>query len=299
MAGSSTIEQLPAEILQEIFKHSSDFNLPQCSPYIAAKLSSPAMYIAACDYAFTSDHQRTTSATLQKQLFSRRWMTWAFFRRYLLRDVDPGSCPCWLVLLGYDEGRNPCHLPIKPTDISCGADRSRKLSWIKNINCPLPTKLTHGPFTPDKVQFLRLLLRATNMSIDRANKEAIRVAARGRVEAIRDHNHDIAYLFSHTRRLGSAISLNLIKFAIIECDCDRSIVFDLMISAKESRLSRWNDVELDEWIARQESIGNPKGKWLKKKLEELRGGRWPDAESADYSRSDTLRIPSATFEFPL
>jgi len=297
MECDSAIEDLPTEILQEIFKYSCNFNLPLCSPRIAAKLSSPSMYIAACDYAFAFSHQRAMSESLQKRLFSRRWMTWAFFRRYLLRDVDPNSCPCWLILLGYDEGRNPCHLPIKPTDISCRADRTRKLSWIKNINCPLPTKLTHGPFTPDKIQFLRLLLRATNMSIDRADKEAIRIAARGRLEAIRDGDPDIAYLFSHTRRLGSAISLNLIKFAVTEGDCDRSIVYDLMISAKETKLNRWNDVELDAWIARQEAIGNPKGKWLKKKLEELRTGRWPDAESANYMRSDTLRIPSATFDF--
>jgi hypothetical protein len=128
------------------------------------------------------------------------------------------------------------------------------------------------------------------MSIDRADKEAIRIATRGRLGAIRDRSYDAAYLFAHSRRLGSAVSLDLIKFAVVDCGCDRSIVFDLMIAAKESKMSRWNDVELDAWVAQQEASGNPKGKWLKKKLEEVRSGRWPDPETANYPPVDVLQI---------
>lgn len=132
------------------------------------------------------------------------------------------------------------------------------------------------------------------MSIDRADKEAIRIATRGRLEAIRDRCYDAAYLFAHSRRLGSAVSLELIKFAVVDCGCDRSIVFDLMIAAKESKMSRWNDVQLDAWAAQQEASGNPKGKWLKKKLEEVRSGQWPDPETANYPPVDVLQIRPVT-----
>lgn len=289
----SPIERLPTEVIQEIFRWSRNFNLALSSPYIAFKLSNQSMYNVACDYAFdiTSFRRPAQQSASQQELFSRRWMTWDFFKQYLCRDTYPNACPCWLTLLGYQCDGSWCRTGATlPSSLSCRAGPARNLTGIKNINCPLPTKLTRGPFTPDKIRLLAFLLKATNMSIDRADKEAIRIATRGRREAIRDRNYDAVWLFGRSRRLGNAVTLDLIKFAVIDCDCDRTIVFDLMVAAKGSRWSRWNDLELDAWVARKEAAGNPKGKWLKKKLEELRSGQWPDLETANYEAFDILRV---------
>jgi hypothetical protein len=132
------------------------------------------------------------------------------------------------------------------------------------------------------------------MSVDWADKNAVRVAVQGKREAIMDRNLDAVHIFSRTRRLGRAPNLELVKFAVLEAGCDRSIVLDLMIAAREWGHRRWNDVELDAWVARQEAKGEPKGKWLRTKLEELRAGRYPDAKTGDYV-GDLLEVRDAPF----
>jgi len=289
----SALEELPTEILQEIYRWSRNLNLPLSSPHISLKLSSNIVYTWTCDYAFYNPWpvRSPIRTEVQQQLFSRRWMTWQFFKQYLIRFDHPDACMCWHILLGQqcDGQRYPSCLFSLPTR-ACRGGRLNNQIGIKSISCPIPTKLTRGPFLPDKVAFLQFLLKETTMSIDRADREAIRTATRGRREAIRDRKYDVSYLFAHSRRLGNAVTLELIKFAIIDCNCDRSIVFDLMIAAKESKWSWWNDVELDAWVARQEAAGNPKGRWLKVKLEELRGGQWPKLETANYEAADVLQI---------
>ena len=217
-------------------------------------------------------------------------MTWDFFKQYIINGNHPDACTCWITILGQQSDHQSYHAcPYSLPVTSCRVGQLSNQTGIKSISCPIPTKLTRGPFTPDKVAFLQFLLKATRISIDRADKEAIRIATRGRREAIRDRNYDASYLFAHSRRLCNAVTLELIKFAVIDCNCDRSIVFDLMVAAKQSRWIWWHDVELDAWLVRQEACGNPKGKWLKVKLEELRQGGWPARETANYEAADVLQ----------
>jgi hypothetical protein len=84
------------------------------------------------------------------------------------------------------------------------------------------------------------------------------------------------------RRLAKAPNLDLVKFAVIEGGCDRSIVLELMTAAREWGHRRWVDVELDAWVVQEGARGNPKARWLRIKLDELRFGKFPDPKTGDY-----------------
>jgi hypothetical protein len=65
--------------------------------------------------------------------------------------------------------------------------------------------------------------------------------------AILEGNLEAVYLFSRVRRLGKAPNLGLVKFAVLEGGCDRSIVFELITAGRLWGHRRWEDVELDAW----------------------------------------------------
>lgn len=143
------------------------------------------------------------------------------------------------------------------------------LSFVK---CRIPVKLLRGPWTQDKVQFLRFLLWTTSMTVDWADYETRRLALDGKREAILTNNLEVVELFNHNRRLGKAPGLEQIRFAVIEAGCDRSIVYDTMATARTWGLrgDSWNCEKLDKWCDDAIAANNPKGKWLQLKLKELR-----------------------------
>lgn len=142
-------------------------------------------------------------------------------------------------------------------------------SWVKGR---LPLKLLHGPWTDDKIQFLRFLLWTTSMTVDWTNPVMRQAVLDGKKEAILEKNLEAVQLLNHNRRLGKAPSLDLIRFAVLEGGCERSIVYDLMDTARTWGLTGdgWNDDVLDKWCEEQAAAGNPKGSWLQRKLTELR-----------------------------
>ncbi len=83
----SPLESLPLELLQTIFLHSLNLQLPLISPYLAAALSSEHVYTELILNSFSgvtaiggvSDHEPLypdlSSASLQTILMSRRWFT--------------------------------------------------------------------------------------------------------------------------------------------------------------------------------------------------------------------------------
>ena len=87
-----------------------------------------------------------------------------------------------------------------------------------------------------------------------------------------ERNHDAVELFNHNRRLGKAPDLATVRFAVIDGQCDRSIVFDIMATARLWGLqgNSWRCAELDQWCQRRIEAGDPKGNWLQLKLQELR-----------------------------
>jgi hypothetical protein len=136
----------------------------------------------------------------------------------------------------------------------------------------IPMKLLCGPWTQDKIEFLRFLLWITSMSVDWHDSETSQAAVEGRRRAILERNLEAVELFNHNRRLGRAADLEAVYFAVTAAGCDRSIVYDTLLAA-----SLWNthgkfrhSAELHGWCEARIAEGDPKGTWLQKKLEESR-----------------------------
>jgi hypothetical protein len=140
------------------------------------------------------------------------------------------------------------------------------------VRCRFPAKLLHGPWTKDKVEFLRFLLWTTSMTVD------WELVLQGRTEAIMQRRLDVIELFNNNRRLGKAPTLAHVRFAVVEGGCDRSIVFDTLKAAYRWGYHKpgwnWESEALDQWCEEAIKAENPKGKWLQLKLKELRRGSY-------------------------
>jgi hypothetical protein len=109
-------------------------------------------------------------------------------------------------------------------------------------------------------------------------------------------------LFNHNRRLGKFSTLSMVRFAVIESGCDRSIVFDtISTAAKWGSVVSWECEELDEWCKERFQAGDPKGQWLKTILEELRttsqSGNNYSSSVADCKRLAIIQLDSSTGDY--
>ena len=291
------LEELPLELVQNIFFLADmDPNLPRASTILSRSLSERFVLCKYSERAFqlqTSasrwelNRLRMMDKQKQEALFAMRWMTWDFFSGYLSwREHRPSKDPLSVIepsvfqfgsvvgaqLLADGEGRRP--------------------AWLPCIVCSIPQKLLKGPFTDDKLQFLRCLLSTSAASVDWADYHSVQLSAMAKRQAILDRNLDAVHLFSRVRRLAKAPNLGLVKLAVLEGGCERSIVLELMTTARAWGHRRWEDVELDAWIARERAKGNPKARWLGLKLFELRRGGYANPNSGDYD-GDKLVVKRA------
>lgn len=283
----SPLELLPAEILQEIFLLSPNLDLPLASPHIASKLSTPHCYHAVCNHFLTSNlNDRPRQTRLQSRIFALRWMTWSFFQSHVTKTYARAGCLC---------GESGCAVPIWPPDftnplaMSANMGHLPQLSYIK---CRIPAKLLHGPWTADKVQFLRFLVSTTSMTVDWADRSIRQLTLQGKKDAILSRNYDAVDLFNHNRRLGKPPTMEMVRFAVIEGGCDRTIVYDIMATARMWGYRYWEDSALDEWVQKAVEEGNPKGPWLRLKLKELRMmNGYMGVYTGDYTRDgDVLDV---------
>ncbi|KAF2398234.1 hypothetical protein EJ06DRAFT_532593 [Trichodelitschia bisporula] len=279
----ATIEKLPTELLQEIFLHAPEVNLPRASPILALKLQHPLIYLQVCADVFEYPPPQRRFAKVEAEVvqrqaavFAMRWMTLPLLQIYVI----------------HRSARTPCSTPI--SSIYDPPNRVTKTPpWL---HCGIPTRLLHGPWTADKVAFLDFLLHNLHMRLDRTDRTVAAIASQGKRDAVLERNFEVVHLLAHVRRLGRPPTRDLVRFAVIEGECDRSIVFALMVAAKDWRTSRWEDAELDEWVEREEAKGNPKAAWLRLKLMEIRAGAksYPQAETGNYELpGDVLQTKKA------
>ncbi|KAF2269773.1 hypothetical protein CC78DRAFT_528941 [Lojkania enalia] len=278
----SALERLPAELIQPIFLQSGpNLALVDVSPYIAAKLANNYLYKTICETYFTRDlNSRSEQSSAQTRIFASKWMTWDYFKSFVMRTWSSMGCLC---------GKTPnegCFDPQWPPnfeDATAMAFSRRHIPALSYIKCRIPVKLLHGPWNRSKAQYLRFLLWTTSMTVDWASPETRRLALEGKKEAILDRNLEVVELFNHNRRLGKAPNMDMVRFAVMEAGCDRSIVYDTMAMAREWGLrgDSWKCNKLDTWCEAKLEQGDPKGKWLQLKLKELR----TTYESRDWIRS--------------
>ncbi|KAH5078647.1 hypothetical protein HBH95_095400 [Parastagonospora nodorum] len=269
----SGIEGLPVELLQPIF-FTSGYNvaLLQASPRLAARLSSNYVYDATCRYyIMTTMLDRTVQTSAQTYIFASKWMTWAFFQSWITKTYALTGCLC-----GRTEGCFDAQWPPDFENATSMVFSRSHLPQFAFIKARLPRKLLCGPWTPDKIQFLRFLLWITSMTVDWSDTKTLQVAVEGRRQAMREYNLDAVELFNHNRRLGRGADLSTIRFAVMECGCDRSVVYDTISMANHwGKVRSWECAELDRWCEERISMGDPKGLWLQIELSLLRSNDWP------------------------
>jgi hypothetical protein len=295
------IESLPVELLQPIFFW-SEYNIAllQASQRVSARLSSEYVYDATCTYHLTSVlDDRTAQTAAQTCIFASRWMTWAFFKSWLTRTYESAGCLCGLTR---DEGCFDAQWPPnfeKATEMVFTRSHLPRLAFIR---ARIPKKLLCGPWTSDKIQFLRLLLWLTGMTVDWSHDEVRQIAIKGRQGAMRDQNLEAVELFNHNRRLGKFATLAMVRFAVIGAGCDRSIALDtISTAAKWGSVVSWECEELDEWCGERIKVGDPKGQWLKTILEELRttsqSGKNYSGSVADCKKFANIELDSSTGDY--
>lgn len=270
------IENLPVELLQPIF-FDSGYNLAlvQASHRIGLRLSSAYVYHATCAHFLTKIREdRAVQSAAQTCIFASKWMTWSFLKSWIHDVYAENGCLCGLTP---KEGCFDAQWPPNfenPTKMVFSRSHLPRLAFIK---ARLPKKLLRGPWTPEKVHFLQFLLWLTSMTVDWSDSEVRKIAIEGRLQAIREKNLEAVELFNHNRRLGRTANLSMIKIAVLEGGCDRSIVYDMLATASLwGREVSWESAELDKWCEEHIKNGDPKGLWLKTKLEELRHTSKPD-----------------------
>lgn len=267
--GIAPIENLPVEILQPIF-FASGFNvaLLRASDRIALQLSSEYVYNSTCDHYLTSVFgNRVQQSAVQTSIFASRWMTWAFFKSWIIRRFGPKGCLCDA---SPDEGCFDAQWPPDFEDTTTMVFSRSHLPRLAFVKGRIPKKLLQGPWTQDKIQFLRFILWITSMTVDWRDPETRQLAINGRRQAISERNLEAVELFNHNYRLGKAADLSTLRFAVLGAGCDRSIVYDILAAANMwgKRGFSWDCVELDQWCKDRNKEGDPKGQWLRTKLDE-------------------------------
>lgn len=268
---TAAIERLPIELLQPIFA-SSGYNLAlvQASAILGARLSSEYVYHNTCDYYLKDqwDDFAVRSAA-QKAIFASKWMTWSFFKSWLTKAYESKGCLCGLTPEeGCFDGQWP---PIFENATTMVFSRSH-LPRLAFVRCRLPKKLLGGPWTADKVQFLRFLLWTTSMTVDWQDPKTHQVVLEGKRRAFLENNLGAVELFNSNRRLGRPPTLETVRFAVAEASCDRSIVYDTLRSAYRWAPSRdaWDYSALHQWCDQQIWDNDIRGVWLRGILQSLR-----------------------------
>jgi hypothetical protein len=275
----AAIERLPVEILQPIFALSGyNLALIQASQILGARLSSEYVYNGACDYFLTSicDDYIMRSAA-QSSIFASKWMTWIFLKRWIRKTYESSGCLCGRTP---EEGCFDAQWPPNFENATSMVFSRSHLPRLAFIRCRLPKKLLAGPWTSDKVQFLRFLLWITSMTVDWRDLESHTLAIQGRRQAFLENNLEAVELFNHNRRLGRPPTLETIHFAAKEASCSRSIIYDTVRSVYvwSSRSDTWDHSPLIQWCDERIWDNDAKGKWLRGVLQSL-----------IHSRSDSLQ----------
>ena len=289
------IERLPLELLQPIFiaaDHS--IALVEASSYIATRLSSNYIYYSTCDYFLTEVRgKRAEQSAAQTRIFATKWLTWNFFKSWILRRFGPTGCLCDRTM---DEGCFDAQWPPNFEDATKMVFSRSHLPRLAFVKGRIPTKLLQVPWTQEKIEFLRFLLWMTSMTVDWRNPETAQMAINGRKQAMLDGNLAAVELFNHNRRLGPAANLETLRFAVLEAGCDRSIVYDTLLAANMwsiSGITRYS-AELYEWCDSRTLHGDPKGNWLRKKLEESRVLRNRDIKAEKEGRIKDVSLNAET-----
>ena len=276
----SALEQLPTEMVQAIFVQSGNLALPMSSPDLVAQLSGRQLqWELTCNtlsLVVSQSDENANSATSTQlsdatRLLNSRFMTWKFFQTWLDHESDVHN-------FNISEPRVPNDEPwySRYADIWVALHPSTRLS--------LPTKIVRGPWTVDRISFLKVFSLHPDACSTPLDGIVAEVAHEGFEQAIEQRCLEVIKLL---RKLQVKPDQELLRKAVIDHGCDKSIVLYLLQWFVVD-IMRWNitaatdtstmisrpevdflDPMLWAWTEKAKAVGEPKGEWLTAILKRL------------------------------
>ena len=270
----SRLEQLPSEVLQEIFEYSANTDLPLVSAHLASQLKSRHLYHTLTTNILATvigDRESTTDdLRAASRLMNSKFFTWTFFQSWLRDEYDRRSLD---------------------SEWQAAASNSlEQWTWHKlrpSARLPPPTKVLRAPFTEDRIAFLQLigsLFRGHPYQLDPLYVER---ANEGFHQAIVQNATETLHSFW---LLGMQPDTELLRIAVIDSGCDKATVHALVMRALDERLKTYMvnflDPSLWSWAEKAQAQGSEKGPWLKKLLRNATrdcGRKLPKAKDSESS----------------
>ncbi|KAF2800703.1 hypothetical protein K505DRAFT_263245 [Melanomma pulvis-pyrius CBS 109.77] len=231
-----TLQGLPQELLELVFLHSMNINLPRASPDLGRKLSSKAVTMEFVMRSFfhtinhtaknsKEDSTTTGDASVQSEILSCRFFTWSFFLSYVSKAHDAliklRGKP-WETLAVPDAGAFDGLWPFKFTKI-------QHLGFAERFR--VPEKLLHGSWTASKASLLYVLVSFCG-EIDWESGMAGETAKEGLKEAIREENEHAVAALSVLLGVAKAITTETILYAAKHSGSDDNILRHLLFNAQ-------------------------------------------------------------------
>ncbi|KAH3945260.1 hypothetical protein HBH53_145860 [Parastagonospora nodorum] len=250
-----TLQGLPPELLEMIFLRSMSLALPQCSPDLGRKLSSSKMYMDFTMNAFfhTVDHKtnhrdriKTSDPKLQSDLLNCRFFTFPFFLKY----VDHAHTTM-VNLRGKAWANASVEVPGVREFDGLWPFQFTKIPYLSFAEgFFVPEKLLRGPWTKDKASLLYVLV-SLNGEIDWAGSLSGETAKKGIKEAVREGNEYAVAALAVLLGVSKALTTDMLRFAVIECECSvnilRHLLFNAQILARDTTRDTLNFLDPRLW----------------------------------------------------
>ncbi|KAF2770433.1 hypothetical protein EJ03DRAFT_67803 [Teratosphaeria nubilosa] len=250
----SRLEQLPAEIVQDIFVKSSNMNLLLTCKSLMNQLSSRHLYMTLTSSImepFKSGNAEPEDVQIlaARRLLSCNFVTWDFWTAWLDETFPPAEP---------DESKNCTETARTATYyVSLTA---RELSHLPGLP---PRKLLSGPWTPDKLNFLRATSRPGFSIVDQSSADS-ELAQEGLQQAVAEGSLEGANLMF--QNLGQRPTTDLLCKAVIEYGCNEAVV-ELLLDRGGQELDLLEPA-LWSWADKTDRRGDEKGSWLIKQLKQ-------------------------------
>lgn len=280
----SRLEQLPTEMIQAIFCHSGNLDLPLVSSRLASQLSGKQLQWELTGHLLGNILNVNPDATASRydlasaeRAFNSNFMTWEFFRGWLDAQAVP--------IEGFTEPSQSSN-----DEARRGSDETARYADIWAALKPAagfapPAKALRGQWTLDRIAMLRVFaLKKGGCSTPLYGMPG-EVAYEGLTQAVEQSSLETIRLF---RSLRIQPDQELLRKAVVDYGCNRDIVLYLLQWCV-TEIVRWSagpvnpeaffprleidflDPVLWQWAEKARSAGDLMGEWLTKTLKRVSG----------------------------
>ena len=266
------IEQLPAEILEQIFTECLELNLPAASLHLCRSISTfdivkKRLFLTA--FAPNEASPSPLPAPFSRDVLLRlRWMTYGFLEQHLGPDISDVKQKFEIDLVKVPRRWMPQHSGWAIT----APQNEPPLS--------VPSKLLHAPWNIDKGLFLDILL-SIGAKIDREDSIDEELGSQGLLDAIRTDDYECVRVLVRQSRFrrkngcvinypdeGIAPERKHLRAAVLETGCDEHMVRLIMNSDVDPVML--GDRAIWQWIHARKEEGDERGRWLEQMFQSKR-----------------------------